>query len=112
QGKTYFVTRTNPAGYTSTQAIVGSGSNATHTKVSSDQIKVVLANQTGPYSSGNEFLAQQRNASIAGHVYNDLNGNGSLDSGEPGIQNVTVTLSGGTPASGGTTTTDANGNYS
>ena len=37
------------------------------------------------------------NASIAGTVYNDLNGNGSFDVGEPGIAGVTVSLTGPSP---------------
>ena len=59
-----------------------------------------------------DFFAQQRNASISGIVYNDLNGNGSFDSGEPGLSNVTVAYSGGTPATSGSTTTNASGQYS
>ncbi|HVM04742.1 MAG TPA: Ig-like domain repeat protein [Acidimicrobiales bacterium] len=47
-------------------------------------------------------------ASISGTVYNDANGNGSLDAGEAGIAGVTVTRSGSSTAA----TTDANGNYS
>ena len=49
---------------------------------------------------------------VTGEVYNDLNGNGNLDPGEPGLQGWTVTLedqSGNTVA---TTTSDANGDYS
>ncbi|PQJ13188.1 SdrD B-like domain-containing protein [Nonlabens xylanidelens] len=46
-----------------------------------------------------------------GHVYNDLNGNGTQDSGEPDLANVDVVL---TPTFGDpiTVTTDANGDYS
>ncbi|PQJ13862.1 beta strand repeat-containing protein [Nonlabens xylanidelens] len=48
---------------------------------------------------------------IVGHVYNDLNGNGTQDSGEPDLANVDVVL---TPTFGDpiTVTTDANGDYS
>ena len=55
--KTYFVVRTNPAGYTSTNAIAGTGTNSTATKVTNDQIKVVLANNANTFSSNNQFLA-------------------------------------------------------
>ena len=52
--------------------------------------------------------------SIAGSVYNDLNGNGVRDAGEPGIPGVTVTL-GGTDVNGNTVTatvdTDPDGGY-
>jgi hypothetical protein len=52
-------------------------------------------------------------ASIGDFVWNDLNGNGLQDAGEPGIPNVTVQLLGsdGTTVLG-TTTTDGSGNYS
>src|SRR5204862_192790 len=66
----------------------------------------------GQNSTGNHFFQQQRDAQISGKVYNDLNGNGSLDAGEPGIAGVSVALTGGTPSSPGTTTTDASGGYS
>ncbi|MEO5817734.1 MAG: PKD domain-containing protein [Gemmatimonadaceae bacterium] len=46
-------------------------------------------------------------STIGDFVWNDLNGNGIQDSGEPGIAGVIVSLS-----SGPTTTTDANGAYS
>ncbi|MBI1804428.1 MAG: T9SS type A sorting domain-containing protein [Ignavibacteriae bacterium] len=46
--------------------------------------------------------------SINGTVYEDLNGNGARDPGEPGVANWTVVILPG----GGTTLTDANGNYS
>jgi hypothetical protein len=46
---------------------------------------------------------------IGNFVWNDLNGNGVQDSGEPGIAGQTVTLNG--PGGTQTTTTDANGNY-
>src|SRR5439155_6740318 len=72
--------------------------------------KVVLANNPNTFSSNNQFLAWvAANASIAGTVYNDVNGNGGFDSGvDTGISGVTVSLSG---TSSGTTTT-VNGAYS
>ena len=67
----------------------------------------------GANSAGNNFFTQERDASISGHVYNDTNGNGSLDGGELGIGGVTVTLTGGTPTVGTlTTTTAGDGSYS
>jgi uncharacterized repeat protein (TIGR01451 family) len=54
-------------------------------------------------------------ASLAGSVYNDLNGNGQRDGNESGIAGVTVTLT-GTDVAGNsvnlTATTDPNGDYS
>lgn len=51
------------------------------------------------------------NATVAGHLFLDLDGNGTQDAGEPNLPNVTVVL---TSAAGGSRTlvTDANGNYS
>ena len=53
-------------------------------------------------------------ASIGDFVWNDLNGNGTQDNGEPGIQFVEVTLT-GTTGNGTSVTlsqsTDVNGNY-
>ena len=50
---------------------------------------------------------------IGDTVWNDANGNGIQDAGEPGIPGVTVTLldSNGNPIPGHTTVTDANGKY-
>lgn len=53
-------------------------------------------------------------ASIGDEVFDDMNGNGIRDAGEPGFDNVTVTLYAGLNTSGTlvtTDTTDANGAY-
>jgi hypothetical protein len=50
--------------------------------------------------------------SVSGTVYNDLNGNGVQNPGEPGLPGVTITLRNNANAVVATTTTDANGNYS
>ncbi len=47
--------------------------------------------------------------SVSGEVYNDLNGNGALDSGEPGLAGWTVTLTSGSTTL--STTTSASGTY-
>src|SRR5207248_5288192 len=57
----------------------------------------------GGSSASNNFFQQERDAQISGKVYNDLNGNGSFDGGEPTIAGVRVSLTGGTPASPATT---------
>ncbi len=54
-------------------------------------------------------------ASLGDFVWEDMNGNGIQESGEPGMANVTVELYSGDACSGSaiiTTTTDTNGNYS
>ena len=48
---------------------------------------------------------------VTGEVYNDLNGNGNLDPGEPGLQGWTVNLLDQAGNIVATTTSDANGNY-
>ncbi len=51
---------------------------------------------------------------ISGGVYNDMNGNGIRNSGEPGISNVTIRLGSGACGSSGlaNTTTAGNGSFS
>src|SRR5439155_20296969 len=107
--KTYFVFRTNPSGYASTQAIPGSDTNATTTKVNNDQLKVVLSSNPDSHSVNNLFLAQPPFATISGTVYNDTNGSGTVTAGDTGLAGVTVTVSG---TSSNSTTTTANGTYS
>jgi len=48
---------------------------------------------------------------LTGEVYNDLNGNGNLDPGDPGLQGWTVNLLDSSGNLVATTTSDANGNY-
>jgi protocatechuate 3,4-dioxygenase beta subunit/glutamine cyclotransferase len=69
-----------------------------------------LTATSGSSTSGLDFGNFQL-VNVTGEVYNDLNGNGNLDPGEPGLQGWTVLLlnaAGNTVAS---TTSDANGNY-
>jgi CSLREA domain-containing protein len=78
--------------------------------------------QTGEYSvtAGGTGIATpatfdltNTGSSISGTVFNDLNGNGTQDAGEPGLSGVTIELLNGYYESTGiSTTTDANGNYS
>ncbi len=48
---------------------------------------------------------------VTGNVYNDLNDNGNLDPGEPGLQGWTVELFNAAGNMVASTTSDANGNY-
>ena len=64
---TYFVVRTNPAGYTSSNAIAESAppppdDGSTATKDTNDRLKVVLGNSDGSFSSNNFFLAKVANS--------------------------------------------------
>lgn len=56
-----------------------------------------------------DFGFTKEPGTIGDLVWNDLNGNGVQDPGEPGLGGVTITLAGASSAS---TTTDASGNYS
>jgi uncharacterized protein (DUF2141 family) len=74
---TYSLTQTAPAGFTQTQP-------------ATDGYQVTLA--SGGSSLNNNFgdFKGVLLGSLAGFVFNDLNGNGTRDDGEPGIAGVTV----------------------
>jgi uncharacterized repeat protein (TIGR01451 family)/fimbrial isopeptide formation D2 family protein len=77
-----------------------------------DQIEDISLPQATAATGYN--FGELRPASLAGTVYNDSNGDGTLEPGEPGISGVTLTLTGTDDlgaAVNRTTTTDANGNY-
>ena len=93
-------------------------SNATTSSAFDDTLVVnatgvwtVKACSNNPCSSllqAKTFTVTGNTAAISGTVYQDSNGNGSLDAGEPGISGVSVSLSG---TSSGTTTTNGSGAY-
>src|SRR5262249_24698648 len=66
-------------------------------------------NATG-FLFGNRAQGQGPNGSISGTKFNDVNGNGVRDPGEPGLSGVTIQLAG--PATSLTTTTTASGDFS
>jgi hypothetical protein len=111
---TYQVVQTPPAGYLTGAATAGTvngtsnGSADSPTQISS----IVLAESQ---SGINYNFGDLKPVTIAGTVYEDTNNNGKLDSGEPGIAGVSVTLT-GTNDQGlvvtATATTAANGSYS
>ncbi|MEZ5255717.1 MAG: SdrD B-like domain-containing protein [Ilumatobacteraceae bacterium] len=100
---TYTITETQAAGYQDGIDTAGSagGSTAANDVISS----IVVA--AGASESGYTF-AEFLPASLAGAVFEDRNGNGVADPGEPGISGVAVSLTGPTPSS---TTTDGNGSF-
>jgi hypothetical protein len=80
----------------------------------------VLSGMTGNYTlgSGDTIPTVDQGyyipASIGNYVWEDINGDGTQDPGEPGIQGVTVTLTGTDGLGNGvtlTTVTDVNGEY-
>jgi RHS repeat-associated protein len=69
---------------------------------------------TSGYNATGDNFGNFRYGSISGAKFDDLNGNGIRDAGEPGLQNWTIDLyqeSGGTFTFVTSTTTDAYGNY-
>jgi hypothetical protein len=71
-----------------------------------DSIEIVIT--TGGIVDSATFM-YFKPPTVTGTKYNDLNGNGAKDEGEPGLVNWAITLTGN---GGGTVMTDANGNYS
>jgi hypothetical protein len=110
----YTITETQPSGYLLGAAAVGTvNGTADGTIASATQISGIAL--TSGQSGINYTFGDVLPVSISGTVYNDSNGNGALNAGEPGIGGVTMTLS-GTNGLGqaiiATTTTGANGTYS
>ena len=69
---TYFVVETNPSGLVSTNAVAGT----VGVVQTSDRIRVVLVDAD---STGNAFLDAPSTSSIAGKVWSDRDGDGSVD---------------------------------
>jgi uncharacterized protein (DUF2141 family) len=97
-GGNYRVTVNNPAGLTATQTqpdaiALGNGQNI-------DTVDFGFNQQSSGVSS------------IGDTVFNDTNGNGVQDQGEPGIGGVTINLRDSSGNIVTTTTTNSNGNYS
>ncbi|MDQ4132696.1 MAG: Ig-like domain-containing protein, partial [Actinomycetota bacterium] len=96
---TYAVDYTPPSGFlnTGTRPLTG----------------ITLATNTSSVT-GKNFFAQQRNATISGTVFNDVNNDGIRQAGETStVGGGSVSISGGTPAvSVGPATVSANGTYS
>ena len=120
---TYTVTETAPSGMTNTGAQVGSGSNGTKTgsgvsPQSVSTITIASADTLINYNFGHNGTT-----ALSGYVYVDLNNNGTMDAGEPGISGVAVTISGNAGAGGSvcnytnstftscTVTTDSTGKF-
>jgi hypothetical protein len=111
---TYQLVETQPTGYLLGAASVGTvNGSADGTAASATQINAI--GLTSGQSGINYTFGDYKPVSVSGLVYQDMNGNNTLDSGEPGIAGVTVTLTGTNglgQAVTATTTTAANGTYS
>ncbi|WP_205755997.1 SdrD B-like domain-containing protein, partial [Lacibacter luteus] len=105
---TYSVSFATPSGYTATGSNVGGDDAKDSDPVGGTVTGIVL---TSGETNNSIDAGYYKTACLGDFVWNDLNGNGVQDAGEPGIAGVTVTLTkpDGTTT---TTTTDANGAYS
>ncbi|GAA2658384.1 conserved repeat domain-containing protein [Actinosynnema pretiosum] len=106
---TYVLTESQPAGYGDGSGAVGAAGGASTDPNTIGGITV----DSGTAATGYDFTDTR--GSLSGAVYTDVNGSGSRDPGEPGIEGVLVTLT-GTDATGAsvnrTATTNATGDYS
>ncbi|RMG54839.1 MAG: hypothetical protein D6723_04090, partial [Acidobacteria bacterium] len=89
---------------TTDQTLFHSGINCLTVVVEDTQAVVTGLDLVGTVTAENGFCCN----TICGTKWNDLDGDGVRDPGEPGLQGWTINLSGPVTAS---TTTDANGNY-
>lgn len=110
----YQVRETQEAGYLSVGATGGTVSGPTPAVVDNPN-NISQINLTTGFDSVHNDFAEVRPASVSGRVFYDLNNNGLIEAGEPGIANAGLTLYqlvGGTyVATTLTTQTDAVGNY-
>lgn len=118
-GSGYTITETQPSGFDDGLETVGTSSSGTppggtvSATVGSNTISNILLG-SDQVATGYNFGELGQN-SLGGTVFADRNNNGTQDSGDTGIANVTITLT-GTDARGTavnrTTTTNASGAYS
>jgi len=94
---TYTISEVHQSGWTQTQPV------APYTYT----VTVTAGQTSGGYDFGNF-----QNISISGETFNDLNGNGNHDPGEPGLTGWTVDLYDANNNLVATTVTDVNGDYS
>src|SRR5205807_1517640 len=111
---TYQVAETLPGGYLAGTDAVGTVNGASDgTLLSGNKIGSIV--ETSGQAGINYNFGAVKPVTVGGLVYQDSNGNGLLDAGEPGIGSVTLTLSGTNglgQAITAITTTAANGTYS
>jgi uncharacterized repeat protein (TIGR01451 family) len=108
---TYRIIETQPAFASQGANNLGTGFATTATNTPLDTFNLtVRENETGV-----DFNFGELTTSVSGAVYEDLNGNGVRDAGEPGIADVTIQLTGtdtNTAAVNRTAVTNTNGAYS
>ena len=111
---TYVVTEpTQPTGTGNGKTVAGSAGGTATPVTTVPSVISAIALGVGQHSSGNDF-GELPFGSIAGKAYSDNNDNGNVDTGEAGIGNVQVVLTGTDDlghAVNLAATTDADGNY-
>ena len=65
-----------------------------------------------PKDAGNNFACRLQNGKLSGTIYIDSNGNSQMDTGESGLDGVTVEITTGTSGQSTRTTTAGGGKYS
>jgi hypothetical protein len=88
QGSYQVVQPTVPTGYI--RGLESNSNGVIPNSQLSDSIPVTLTNNNSTNNNFGEVIP----GTISGFVYEDVNGNGVMDPGEPGITNATMTLSG------------------
>ncbi|MCO6400316.1 MAG: DUF11 domain-containing protein [Verrucomicrobia bacterium] len=106
----YFVGFTPPSGYMLTAQDQGSDDALDSDADPITGLTALTILESGEYDPTWD-AGLMKLASLGDYVWNDLNGDGIQDVGEPGFSNVTVTLYDALSNVVGTTTTDASGFY-
>src|SRR5438105_308937 len=89
QAGTYTIAEVQPGAYLDGKDTQGAPGNGT---IGSDSFNnIALA---AGYNGNNNNFGELKPSSLSGFVYEDKDNDGKVDSGEPGIANVTVTLTG------------------
>ena len=101
----YTLTETQPSGY-----IDGLDANGTPAGTLGNDVVSNITLGAGVNGSGYTF-GERQVGGVTGFVFNDTNGNGTQEAGEPGVNGVTVTLYSGATVIA-TTTTLSDGSYS
>ena len=108
----YTVTPVVPSGYTAGIATAGKVNPTTvdGTASSSPESVVGVLMQTSSQTNGTGYnFGMVKPISLSGEVYTDLNGDGKLESGDTGLNGVTITLYNSSGAKVTSTTTSGSG---
>ena len=102
----YALSITNPGSYTIEEVLQ---SGYVQTAPASTTYSVTT---TSGQNVANLDFGDFQTVTVSGEVYNDLNGNGALDGGEPGLAGWTIKLVNNSTAAITTATTNSSGDYS